>query len=105
MGLLNAVDQFSRNKARTKSDSSGQMMPEKGAAGGSGGHGVEDNPDDTSTLDKEEGNVLTTIIAQCEFTGALGCTFCLLPHFHSLLYLSLPHLCYDLEHDFLINRL
>ena len=47
------MDTLSRNKSRSKSDASEQA-----------GDG---NPNDTSTLDKEEGNVLMSIIQQCAF--------------------------------------
>jgi hypothetical protein len=53
MGLLSgSIDSLARNKSRSKSDVS------QADQGGDG------NPNDTSTLDKEEGNVLMSIIQQ-----------------------------------------
>lgn len=52
MGLLSgSMETLARGKSRTKSDASAE----------SAGDG---NPNDTSTLDKEEGNVLMSLIQQ-----------------------------------------
>lgn len=62
MGLLSgSMDSLSLSgKSRRQSDASG--------TGGPKGERPEGNADDTSELDKEEGNILGTIISQREST-------------------------------------
>jgi hypothetical protein len=54
------MESLTRSKSRSKSDAS-----QHGGPDGPGG-AADGNPNDTSTLDKEEGNILMSLIAQRE---------------------------------------
>lgn len=64
MGLLSgSMETLARGKSRTKSDAT---APSEQAGG---------NPDDTSTLDKEEGNILMSIIQQRSSPHVAPCCY------------------------------
>lgn len=56
------MDSLAKGHGRRKSDASGLS-----ATGPAGEKGAEGNAYDTTNLDKEQGNVLMSIISQCEY--------------------------------------
>ena len=71
MGLLSgSMDSLSAKAKGRKGSDASLMQPNQAGGGGGGAEGG--NAYDTSTLDKEEGNILMSIISQCEWASSLG---------------------------------
>lgn len=77
MGLLNMVgggakEPRDRRGSRSKSDAPSTIdsIPRSDSVSSAGGGEVGESGNDTENLDKEEGNVLMALIAQCEYPKA-----------------------------------